>query len=208
MNDDDDVKVVFQDEVHFQVQTSITSMWVVKGSEPKVMSKPGKQNVAYSGYLIPETGELIVTKPGWFNYETVIESLRDFLRVMPLEDGMKFCMVLDNAPWHQKAIRLIWKEEHPEYQDIRDKMTYISLPPYSPDLNPIEQVWRITRREMTHNRYYASKAELEETLDAHTTRSSENRTTSWQVYAVSSVFRTNLHSCRLNSVFKFVYYNS
>lgn len=167
MNDDDDVKVVFQDEVHFQVQTSITSMWVVKGSEPKVMSKPGKQNVAYSGYLIPETGELIVTKPGWFNYETVIESLRDFLRVMPLEDGMKFCMVLDNAPWHQKAIRLIWKEEHPEYQDIRDKMTYISLPPYSPDLNPIEQVWRITRREMTHNRYYASKAELEETLDAY-----------------------------------------
>ena len=59
MNDDDDVKVVFQDEVHFQVQTSITSMWVVKGSEPKVMSKPGKQNVAYSGYLIPETGELV-----------------------------------------------------------------------------------------------------------------------------------------------------
>ena len=167
MNEDDAVKVVFQDEVHFQVQTSITSMWAVKGSEPKVMSKPGKQNVAYSGYLIPETGELIVTKPGWFNYETVIESFRDFLNTMPLEDGKKFCMVLDNAPWHQKAIRLIWKEEQPEYQDIRDKMTYISLPPYSPDLNPIEQVWRITRKEVTHNRYFPNREVLESTLDEY-----------------------------------------
>ena len=167
LNENDAIKVVFQDEVHFQVQTSITSMWAVKGSEPKVMSKPGKQNVAYSGYLIPDTGELIVTKPGWFNYETVIESFRDFLRVIPSEEGTTFCMVLDNAPWHQKAIRLIWKEARPEYQDIRDRMTYMSLPPYSPDLNPIEQVWRITRREMTHNRYYSNKAELEAALDAY-----------------------------------------
>ena len=100
-------KVVFQDEVHFQVQTSITSRWAEKGSKPKVMSKPGKESIAYSGYLIPETGELIVTKPGWFNYETVIESFRSFLTAEPAEDGKMYCMVLDNAPWHKKAIRLI-----------------------------------------------------------------------------------------------------
>lgn len=160
-------KVVFQDEVHFQVQTSITSRWAEKGSKPKVMSKPGKESIAYSGYLIPETGELIVTKPGWFNYETVIESFRSFLTVVPAEDGKMYCMVLDNAPWHKKAIRLIWEEELPKYQDIRDKMTYISMPPYSPDLNPIEQVWRITRREMTHNRYFPSRIDLEKKLDAY-----------------------------------------
>ena len=55
---------VFQDEVHFQAQTTITRKWAEKGSEPKVMSKPGKNNVAYSGFVIPETGELTVTKPG------------------------------------------------------------------------------------------------------------------------------------------------
>ena len=161
--------VVFQDEVHYQVQTSVTAKWASKGSKPKVMSKPGKQNVAYSGYLIPNTGELIVTKPGWFNYETVIQSFREFLVAAPLKDGKKYCMVLDNAPgtWHKKAIRLIWTEELPEYQDIRDKMTYLNLPPYSPDLNPIEQVWRITRREMTHNRYYQSKESLETALDEY-----------------------------------------
>lgn len=159
--------VAFQDEVHFQVQTSIAAKWALRGSEPKVMSKPGKQNVSYSGYLIPDTGELIVTKPTWFNYETVIESFRHFLLEVSLPVGKRFCMVLDNAPWHKKAIRLIWKEKRPEYADIRDKMTYINLPPYSPDLNPIEQVWRITRREVTHNRYFLSKALLETTLDQY-----------------------------------------
>ena len=151
------MKVVFQDEVHFQAQTSITRRWAPVGSAPKVMSKPGKDNVSYSGHLIPETGELIVTKPTWFDYENVIQSLRDFIKQTPIEEGKKYCMVLDNAPWHKKAIRLIWTEECEEYQDIRDAMTYIALAPYSPDLNPIEQVWRITRREMTHNRYFNIK---------------------------------------------------
>jgi len=159
--------VVFQDEVHYQVQTTITSMWAPKGSEPKVMSKPGKQNVSYSGFLIPETGRLVVTKPKWFNYETVIQSLREFIKAAPLTEEKKYCMVLDNAPWHKKAIRLIWTESRPEYQDIRDWMTYINLPPYSPDLNPIEQVWRITRKEMTHNRYYPNACLLEESLDRY-----------------------------------------
>ena len=46
-------------------------------------------------------------------------------------------------------------------------MTVIYLPPYSPDLNPIEQVWRITRREVTHNTYFANAQILEHILDAH-----------------------------------------
>jgi transposase len=29
------------------------------------------------------------------------------------------------------------------------------LPPYSPDLNPIERVWKLTRRLSLHNRYFA-----------------------------------------------------
>ena len=37
----------------------------------------------------------------------------------------------------QKAVRLVQTEALPEYQDIRDKMSLLFLPPYSPDLNPI-----------------------------------------------------------------------
>lgn len=121
--------------------------------------------MAYSGYIVPETGELIVSKPSRFNYETVIESFRQFLQTYPIVDGKRACLILDNAPWHKKAVRLVQTEALPEYQDIRDKMTLIFLPPYSPDLNPTEQVWRITRREVTHNTYFANAQVLEDTLD-------------------------------------------
>ena len=46
-------------------------------------------------------------------------------------------------------------------------MTLAFLPPYSPDLNPTEQVWRITRREVTHNTSFANAQILEDTLDPY-----------------------------------------
>ena len=164
LNQDESIIPVFQDEVHFQAQTTITRVWAEKGSAPKVMSKPGRDHASYSGFVIPETGELVVTQPEVFNYETVIQSLRDFLEAKPCPEGKKYCVIMDNAPWHKKAIRLIWTEAYEEYADIREKLEYLSLPPYSPDLNPIEQIWRKNRREKTHNRYFSSLMELIGTL--------------------------------------------
>lgn len=157
--------IVFQDEVHFCAQTTVTRMWVRKGSKPRIKSKPGKQSIAYSGFLIPETGSLHLNKPEWFNYETVIESVRDFLRDCPPPEGKKYVIVLDNAPWHKKAVRLLQNEL--DYEDVHSKVDLLFLPPYSPDLNPIEQVWRITRREVTHNRYFHTLEFLVETLDGY-----------------------------------------
>ncbi|MBO4374318.1 MAG: transposase [Lachnospiraceae bacterium] len=53
---------------------------------------------------------------------------------------------MDNAPWHKKTKRLVQEEQLEEYSDILEDIEFIKLPPYSPDLNPIEQVWRITRK--------------------------------------------------------------
>lgn len=72
---------------------------------------------------------------------------------------------MDNAPWHKKAIRLIQEEHQPEYADIEQQVIFVKLPPYSPDLNPIEQVWRITRRENTHNVFFPSLLSLEQAVD-------------------------------------------
>jgi len=38
----------------------------------------------------------------------------------------------------------------------RKTLTLLFLPPYSPDFNPIERVWKLTRRLATHNRFFAS----------------------------------------------------
>lgn len=158
--------LVYQDEVHFQIQTTIKAAWFKKGSAPTVKSFPGRLKVSYSGFVIPETGELFVVKPDIFNYETTITSIRAFLTKHPAPKGKKYALVMDNAPWHKKTVRLVETEKQPEYADIRKSVTFVKLPPYSPDLNPIEQVWRITRRENTHNVFFPTVAKLEETVDS------------------------------------------
>lgn len=156
---------MYQDEVHFSVEATITRKWCKKGSQPKVRSYPGRKSVAYSGFVVSNDGTLFVSKPDWFNYETTIASVRDFISNYKLKEGQKLYIIMDNAPWHKKALRLIQDEANTEYNDIREKATFVSLPPYSPDYNPIEQVWRITRREKTHNKYWPSLPVLIETLD-------------------------------------------
>ena len=128
-------------------------------------SFPGRFKISYSGFVIPESGVLFTAKPQKFNYETTIDSIRSFLTAHPAPEGKRYALVMDNAPWHKKTMRLIEHEMLPEYEDIRKSVVFIKLPPYSPDLNPIEQVWRITRRENTHNVFFSSLTVLESTVD-------------------------------------------
>lgn len=144
----------------------MTSAWYKKGSAPTVKSFPGRFKTSYSGFIIPETGELFVARPEKFNYETTISSIRSFLEAHPAPEGKKYAIVMDNAPWHKKAMRLIGEEHATEYSDISASVSFVKLPPYSPDLNPIEQVWRITRKENTHNVFFSTLAKLKDAIDS------------------------------------------
>ena len=137
------------------------------GCTPIVGSAPDHAGIPLSGFVVlgQNHGEVVITKPEKFTYETTISSIREFLAAFPVPDGKQLYMILDNAPWHKKAKRLIRDDSNPEYIDIREKVIFLDIPPYSPDLNPIEQLWRHTRREITHNRYFASLALLEKKLD-------------------------------------------
>lgn len=138
-----------------------------RGSKPRVASAPCRKSVPHGGYVLPSTGGLVVDKPAWFNYETVIGSLRNLMDEVDVPEGKRPCVVLDNAPWHKKAVRLVQTGALEGYADIRERMTLLFLPPYSPDLNPIGQVWRVARREVTHNVYFPDAATLSATLDGY-----------------------------------------
>lgn len=116
---DGEAVVVYQDEVHFQVTVSVTRKWGPKGFCPQVKSAPGRETIAYSGYVVPFTGELLVTKPSWFNYETVIESFRDFIKSYPVQEGKRLYLVLDNAHGIRKRSGL--------YKQKQRKNTRISV---------------------------------------------------------------------------------
>ena len=62
----------------------------------------------------------------------------------------KILVVLDNAKYHHAKIIQPWLEE------MKDVIELFFLPPYSPDLNAIEMLWKKTRRDVTHNRFFES----------------------------------------------------
>ena len=47
-----------------------------------------------------------------------------------------------------------------ERERYAENFTLDYLPPYSPDLNPIERVWKLTRRRCLHNRYFGKLEEV------------------------------------------------
>ena len=72
--------------------------------------------------------------------------------------GRKMVVVLDNARWHHAKALSPWLTEN------QDVLSLDYLPPYSPDLNNIERIWKLTRKLCTHNRYFAILEDVAETV--------------------------------------------
>ena len=72
----------------------------------------------------------------------------------PFSRGMRMLLIVDNARYHH-AILLA-----PRLRKYRNVLVLLFLPPYSPQLAPIERVWKLARRLATHNRNFATLDEL------------------------------------------------
>ena len=85
------------------------------------------------------------------------DHLRDIARTYRAETHHEVVIMIDNAPWHRGEII---NEVLARYPHLR----LYPLPSYSPQLNPIERFWRVLRRRATHNRLFATRKELRNTL--------------------------------------------
>ncbi|UCH01143.1 MAG: IS630 family transposase [Deltaproteobacteria bacterium] len=154
---DPSVQLWAEDEVHFQRHTSVTRMWSVKGKQPHVLSASTRQKIGFFGAINLKTGRLLTQEAVTFNADT----FASFLGFLLKHTRGKIFIIIDNARWHRA-------------RDLKDfftknekRLVRIFLPPYSPQLNPIERVWRITRRQATHNRYFGSVEHLRIALASH-----------------------------------------
>ena len=86
------------------------------------------------------------------------ESIKRFLLKLRQKNSSKKTvhLILDNASYHRSA-------EVKEYaKDLSIKLHY--LPPYSPNLNPIERLWKIMREKVTYNTYYEKFSDFTEAI--------------------------------------------
>ena len=153
-----DIDLWFEDECHFQQHGSRCAMWIPpEEDDPVVQQAPTRKQVAVFGAVNPRTGRLVTMKSETFDAASVKIFLRRLLRKW--RRGRKIVLVLDNARWHHS------KELKPWLKKNSRKIRLEFLPPYSPELNPVERVWKLARRLCTHNQYFEKIEDMIVLLD-------------------------------------------
>jgi transposase len=146
---DETVDLWALDEVHFQQQGSRCRMWVPpETKDPIVLHHPTRMSVGYFAAVRIRDGKFIFQREtGRFNGETFWAFLKTFQRES-VHPGHRIIAISDNARYHRAKLHLPWRQQ----QAPGFRLDF--LPPYSPELNPIERVWKLTRRLCLHNRYF------------------------------------------------------
>lgn len=148
-----DLELWSQDECHFQRHGTRCRVWVPpENKDPVVLHAPTRQSAACFGAVSLRSGKFVHAFSPVFNAATFEDFLKTLLRRR--SRGRKMVLVLDNARYHHAKLL------KPLLEDRKDQLELLFLPPYSPQLAPIERVWKLTRRTATHNLYFGSLDEL------------------------------------------------
>ena len=149
------------DEVHFQQYGSRCRMWVPpEVRDPIVWHHPTRRAVGYFGAVRLRDGRFLYHREAQrFNGSTFFEFLRR-LRAATRHSPRRVVVIADNAKYHHAALHKDWRN----HQEPRFALDF--LPPYSPDLNPIERVWKLTRRLCLHNRYFPTLEDVIEDVES------------------------------------------
>ena len=137
------------DECHFQQHGTRCTMWVPpEEKDPVVLHAPTRKSVSLFGAVNVSSGKLIHYMDPIFN----AVSFGEFLKMLSKRGGKKkrIIVVLDNARYHHAVLLKPWLNKN------RKRISLLFLPPYSPELNPIERVWKMIRKNCTHNQYFPS----------------------------------------------------
>ena len=140
--------IVFEDEASLSNTATISYGWSKRMNQPKICQpQRKKERRTIFGCVCPQTGKLVTHVAETGNTVTFFKFLRIVVQAF---EGKKVYMILDNVKFHHA------KRLKPILERYSHRIELIFLPPYSPDLNPVERVWWLMRKELTHNRWVKS----------------------------------------------------
>lgn len=145
---DKKIEVWLQDEARVGQHGTLTRIWADTGTRPRVLQDFRFASAYIFGAICPakqKASALIFTSVGAEEMSLHLEEVSK-----TAEPDTHIVMIMDRAPWHKSVV-------------VPTNMTVIFLPPYSPELNPVEQVWDYLRSNYFSNRCYAT---IESVFDA------------------------------------------
>ena len=129
------------DEARFGQQGTITNVWAPTGSRPAAVRQTRYEWVYLYAAVEPATGASAALLAPNVNTGT----MNAFLKILDAErqPDEHFVLIMDQAGWHRS-----------KQLQMPDGITALLLPPYSPELNPTENLWHYLRSHYLSNRTY------------------------------------------------------
>jgi transposase len=137
-------RVYFVDGVHPLHNSQPAYGWLKKGYNYTIQSNTGRNRVNINGAYNLEEHKVIIEESPSINAQSTVALFKKILKEQPL--GMIY-IILDNAKYYRSHVVKDFLKNHARIQ-------LIFLPPYSPNLNLIERLWKFFKKKTTYNTYY------------------------------------------------------
>lgn len=144
---DKKIRVFYQDEARFGQHGTITRVWARVGTRPRAIQQMQYDYLYVFSAVCPETGDACGLITPEINTAAMNQFLLQFSR--ELQEDVHGVMVLDRAGWHTAGAL-----------EVPPNVTLVHLPPKSPELNPVENLWHYLRSHYWSNRLYKTWDDL------------------------------------------------
>lgn len=136
--------IYFMDGVHPSHNVQLGYGWIRTGKDKLIPSNTGRSRLNLTGAIDINSHKIIVQEDPMLNAKATIDFLKKVERSQPDKDRIHiFC---DNARYYRNKGVTAYLEN--------SKVTLHFLPPYSPNLNPIERLWKWMKEVVVYNTYY------------------------------------------------------
>jgi transposase len=143
-------EILFFDEARFGTHTKISYGWFKKGERTSVKVKIGYKNFYVYSAITAKTG--LNFSLAFPTVDTIC--LNKFLEELSKKyENSKICLIMDGAGWHKS-----------NDLEVPENINIFILPPYSPELNPVERFWEYLKKNVLHNRLFETLEEIETAL--------------------------------------------
>lgn len=146
-------RVFFVDAAHFVMGAFLGMLWCFERLFLKSSSGRNRYNVL-GAYSVKDSELIAITNDAYINSDTLVELLTTISR---LHADTTITLILDNARY-QRCDKVINKA-------LELGIDLQFLPPYSPNLNLIERLWKFTKKQCLYNRYYQSFCQFKTAID-------------------------------------------
>lgn len=145
-------KIYFADSTHPQFNPVISYGWIKRGQEFDILThNNSRYHLNINGAVDIETLDVVTRQCERVNTSSICELLRAIRAKNP--SGELIRLIMDNGAYN-RALKV---REFAEELGIE----LVYLPPYSPNLNPIERLWKFFKKKVLYNKYYETRKKFE-----------------------------------------------